>query len=150
MDSNKYFAVDIQSGSRVPYFVGKEINLKHLGLNTDLGLDWKISDYFYLSGGLTLGWNFRKRADVYDRLIFPPGFEMVDGSGREKLISDRLNSLSTLNWGVFIGPGLICSIGRGFQVFTSVNYYYFPFSILSDADLFQRQLNIKFGIKYQL
>jgi hypothetical protein len=149
IDSNKYFVEDAQSGNKIPYFVGKEIKLKHLGLQTDLGLDWKLSDYFYLSGGFALNLPLNKKANVDEKLIFPPGYEFADG-GTEKRISDQLNSLSPSYFGLYIGPGIVCNIGRGFQVFTDINYYFFPGSLLSDADLFQRQVNIKFGLKYQL
>ena len=148
IDSNKHFVEDSKSGSKIPYLVGKEIKLKHLGLRTDIGLDWKLSDYVYLSGGYTVCWKLNNKADIYDKLIFPPGYEL-EGGGTEKLISDKLNSLGP-DGGLYIGPGLICNIGRGFQVFVDVNYYLFPRSILRDANLFQNQVNIKFGVKYQL
>ena len=147
IDSNKYFVKETVSGNKIPYFVGTEINLKNSGLGLDLGLDWKLTDFFYLSGGVS--WNFMsKRADVYEKLFFPPGYEFMEG-GSENKISDKLNSLTSYG-GVFIGPGFICNIGRGFQVFTDINYYIYFNSLLKDADLFQRQINIKFGIKYQL
>jgi hypothetical protein len=148
IDSNKYFVEDTKSGNKVPYLVGKEIKFKHLGLRTDIGLDWKLSDYIYLSGGYTICWKLNKKADIFDKLMFPPGYELEDG-GTEKMISNKLNSLEHTG-GLYIGPGLICNIGRGFQIFLDINYYIFPNSMLRDANLFQNQVNLKFGLKYQL
>lgn len=148
-DTNKYF-VDIEnSKNMLPYFTEKEINIKNTALNIDLGLDWKLSEYIYLSGGIAMNLNVSKTADVYDKLILPPGYEFI-GGGTSKLIADRLNSLSTVNFGVYLGPEAVCNVGHGFQVFAAAHYYIFFPSILNDADLFLNKFNIKVGLKYQL
>lgn len=149
IDTIKGFVTDQITGNLMPCFYGKEIELKNFGLNIDLGLDWKLSEFFYLSGGLSLGWNFNKSANVSDIIVFPPGYEYPSG-GVKTEISNRLNSLRTLNLGGYIGPGAICTIGNGFQFFIDLNYYIYPFSILEDADLFKSQVNLRVGVKYQL
>ena len=148
-DTIKSFVIDDISGNLVPYFRGKEIELKNFGFDIDLGLDWKLSEYFYLSGGLALNLNITKSADVSDIIILPPGYEYLSGGTRTE-ISNKLNSLRTLNLGAYIGPGAVCSIGNGFQVFIDLNYCIYPFSILSDANLFKSQVNFRVGVKYQL
>ncbi|MDR0927118.1 MAG: IgGFc-binding protein [Ignavibacteria bacterium] len=148
-DSNKHFVWDSKSENSMAYYTAKEINLKHWGVNIDAGLDWKISDYLYLSGGLAFNFNLSKAANVNDRILFPPGYEFPEG-GTSRRIADELTSLRTLNLGLYIGPGMVCSIGYDLQLFVDVNYYYYPFSMLDDADLFLDQVNFKFGIKYQL
>jgi hypothetical protein len=103
-----------------------------------------------LSGGLAFIFNLNKKADVYENLLFPPGYEFMDRRGTQKTISSELGSLSGMNVGLYLGAGANCSVGYGFLLFTEVNYYLFPFSVLSDADLFFNKLNIRFGVRYQL
>jgi len=79
--------------------------------------------------------NLNKKADVYNSIVFAPGYEFPDG-GHKQTISSKLTSLNGLDVGLYFGPGANCNIGYGFQLFADLNYYYFPFSILNDADLF--------------
>jgi hypothetical protein len=89
----------------------------------------------YLSGGAALCFNLNKKADVFNQITFAPGYEFPEG-GSKQTISSELKSLSGIDLGLYFGPGANCNIGFGLQLFADLNYYYFPFSILSDADLF--------------
>lgn len=150
VDSVKHFVTDTQTGNLVPYFEGNEINLKNVSLNADLGLDWRISDIFHLGAGMSFNYNITKTAEIYRTLNFPVGYNF-DGVGSNKeLLSNDLNSLNTLDVGFYVGPQIICSWKYGLNFFVEADYYYYPWSILKDADLFQNKINIKAGIKLQI
>ena len=147
VDTNKHFVVG--TGWQAPYTTQTVIDIDNLMLGLDLGLDWKFSDYIYFSGGLSFALNLTKTADVYETLSLTPGYEFPDG-GNKNILATKLESLSNLGVGVYLGPGANCNIGYGLQLFGDVNYYIYPFSLLTDADLFVNKLNIRFGVRYQL
>lgn len=147
VDTVKRFVQDSITGNYLPYFESKSIALKHMNLNLDLGVDYRLSEYMYLSGGFSLGFALNKNANCEQSIFFPPGYAYDNGKNNKR-VAEELNSISSFNLGIYVGPGFICNIGRGFSVFTDINYYYFPFSQLDDANLFMQQFNIKFGIKY--
>ena len=146
-DTNKRFVVT--NTWQAPYTTETLIEIDNFGLGLDVGLDWKISNYLYFSGGLSFIYNLTKTADVYEKISLTPGYEFPDG-GNRKTLANKLESLSALNAGLYLGPGVNCNIGYGLQVFSDLNYYVYPFSILKDGDLFVNKVNIKFGIRYQL
>jgi hypothetical protein len=146
-DTNKHFISNTEW--QAPYTTETIIYIDNFALGLDLGLDWKFSNYMYFSGGLSFVYNITKTADIYETLALTPGYEFSNGGVRRDIAS-KLESLSTLNVGLYLGPGINCNISYGFQVFCDLNYYFYPFSILNDADLFMNKLNIKFGVRYQL
>ncbi len=149
IDSIKRFVIDSISNNYVPYFEGYSINIKNLNLNLDLGLDYRISEYFYLSTGVVCRYALSKKAENSKVIFFPPGY-VYDNNKYKEIISNELNSISNFNFGIYIGLGFICNIGYRISLFTDINYYYLPFSQLNDADLFLNQINLKIGLKYSL
>lgn len=149
IDTIKKFVQDSISGNYTSYFEGKSIEIKNTSLSFDLGIDYKLSSYFYFSGGASFSFNINKKANCEEKIYFPPGFVYEENSVSRK-ISNELSSLNGINFGMYLGPGLICNIEQGLSVFSELNYYYFPFSQLKDANLFLTQMNFKFGIKYSL
>jgi len=149
IDTVKKFVKDSISGNYTSFFEGKSLNIKNTSLSLDLGIDYKISGYFYLSGGASLSFNINKKASCEEHIYFPPGF-VYENNKPSRTISNELASLNSVNVGVYFGPGITCNIGQGFSIFSDLNYYYFPFSQLKDADMFLSQMNFKFGVKYSL
>lgn len=149
IDTVKRFVVDSISKNYVPYFEGYSITMNNLNLNLDLGIDYRLSEYFYLSAGVTSRFALNKKAEIDQEIYFAPSYA-YENNDYKKHISDNLNSISDLTFGLYAGPGFICNIGYRFSVFMDINYYYMITSQLKDADLFLNQINFKAGIKYSL
>ncbi len=135
----------------VPYQESRMLSIAGYYAHLDFGAEYYLREYFYLTGGINLAISMSKSIDYKKRILIPSDFTFMNGEReiREAGYPEKLESLNSLNFGLFAGAGVNYPINYRIHAFGEAKYIYYPGDLTGDASWSIRRLEFLLGIKYK-
>ena len=139
-------------GSLIDFQEAKTLKLDGISSTLTLAAEYKLTNIFYLMGGLNLQLQLSDAITYRNRILIPAYYTYRDGS-RDIADPSGVNKLSSLNsfrFGIGLGVGANFQLTRRLSAFGEA-LYNIPFmSIINDGSWHVHQFGLQLGLKYRI
>jgi hypothetical protein len=146
--SHTYSHVD---SAIVPYQEARRLGLDGVFMHLDFAAEYYIRNFFYLTGGINFSISLSDAITFKKQILIPQDYVFENGSREitEPGAPAKLESLSTINFGLFGGVGVNYAINYRLNAFAEAKQIYYPGNIVSEGNWSISRLEIIAGIKYK-
>ncbi len=135
--------------SLVPFQEGRRLSLDGAFLNFGISGDYFLPYGFYAFGGFNFSIPLSKSISYSRYIIQPKDYQYNNGETTMQIPTNKIESLSSLSFGVHFGVGYSYSFTPRFSFFSELLYRVPISSLLKDGDWFYYYIPLHFGIRYR-